>query len=478
MKNDRNKIDNLYKETFEGYRVEPSKSVWKGIEQKYLDLRFKKPGFLNNTIFVLFFVILTTGIALYILVPSLKNKKSSPQQTNAIHSELITNNETKKIIAINASNKTTKNENDIETNNNRSDQIHNSEKIKQDLPINNNADINPTPLLDNNHHQENDFLNIESVINTSQDNTQPAIPENESHFDIPVLPDQQSDHTGQTIDMGYHPTNYSITFPSRLQPKIGLSNFRHTNTSMFDYAKTPTSWPVSYRRRAKFSIGLFFTPEFINYQSNTQKTKKSYYMDLSIDYHRNSFFLRSGLGLSLSEDNGNYAIDYETYDSIGYYYNITSFSVIPGDPDSIVFDTSVEGVYDSIGHNRVENPENQYFYINIPLLVGYKVLEHRRLSCILMGGPVFSILIHENEHGVSFSDPEAISINIKNNTPKRIKTNWQMMVSLGLHYKITNKMNFALEPTYRQYIKTVYNGNNQTKAPFSWGVRGGLIISF
>lgn len=478
MKNDRNKIDNLYKETFEGYRVEPSKSVWKGIEQKYLVLRLKNPGFMKKNLLVLFFAILAIGIGLYILMPSLKNEKPSPPQSNAIHSELITNNETKKIIATNASNKTTKNENNFVTNNNTSAQIYNSEKTNQVLQKNDNADMEPTPLLENNHHPENDFSSMETVINTSQDNPQPAIPENENHFDLPVLPDQQSDHTGQTIDMDYHPTNYSIKFPSRLQPKIGLSNFHHSNTSLFDYAKTPSSLPATYSRRAEFSIGLFFTPEFINYQGNTKETKKSYYLDLSIDYHRNSFFLRSGLGVSLSEDNGNYAIDYETYDSTGYYYNITSFTVIPGDPDSIVFDTSVEGVYDSTGHNRVENPENQYFYINIPLLVGYKVLEHRRFSCTLMGGPVFSILIHENEHGVSFSDPEAISINIKNNTPKRIKTNWQMMVSLGLHYKITNKMNFALEPTYRQYIKTVYNGNDQTKAPFSWGVRGGLIISF
>ncbi|MCK5838765.1 MAG: hypothetical protein KAG99_02905, partial [Bacteroidales bacterium] len=408
--------------------------------------------------------------------PSLKNENPPPQQANTIHSELITNNETNKIKATNALNKTTTNKNNLETDNNSYTQNHNSEESNQNTQKIDADEINPTPIPNNN--PKNDFSDIEPVINTSQDNSQPVIPENESHFDQQILPGQQSDHTGQAIDMGYQPASYSIKFPSRLQPKMGLSTLHHSNASLFDYAKTPTSWPYTYSRKAEFSIGLFFAPELINYQRDTEKTKKSYYLDLLIDYHRNSFLLRSGLGMSLSEDNGNYAIDYETYDSIGYYYNITSFSVIPGDPDSIVFNTGVEGVYDSIDHNTVENPENHYFYINIPLLVGYKVLEHSRFSCTLMGGPVFSILIHENEHEVSFSDPEAISINIENNTPKRIKTNWQMMVTLGLHYKISNKMSFALEPTYRQYIKTVYNGNDQTKAPFSWGVRGGLIIAF
>jgi len=96
-----------------------------------------------------------------------------------------------------------------------------------------------------------------------------------------------------------------------------------------------------------------------------------------------------------------------------------------------------------------------------------------------MGGPVLSILVHDNEESATFNKKEAWLINIDNQTPERLKTNWHIMISAGLKYQITNKFGLTLEPVYRQYLKPVYDvSQNKYKSPYSLGINGGVIFKF
>jgi hypothetical protein len=241
----------------------------------------------------------------------------------------------------------------------------------------------------------------------------------------------------------------------------------------------PIQWNYNYNMQSRWSTGLWYTPEWIYYPGDSLVRKNGYSLDISVIYQKDQLILRSGIGVSISNDNGDIEIDYEKYDSTGFYYGVSSFSIDPEDPDSPVFNTYVETVFDSVLYTTQEKPENKYTYLQIPLLAGYKVLNHKRISCSLLGGPVLSILINENEQSVTFDDQNANLISIDDNTPVRLKTNWQFMISAGITYQVSNSLGISIEPTYKYYIRSVYEKSIAgSKNPYSLGIRGGLIYTF
>jgi len=136
----------------------------------------------------------------------------------------------------------------------------------------------------------------------------------------------------------------------------------------------------------------------------------------------------------------------------------------------------MEGVYDSVGHKVETKTANRYTYLQIPLMAGYRIYADRLFTISLKAGPVFSVLLASDEPPVIFSREGAILQSIDNQTPVRASTNWQIAAALGAGMHITRSLTLQLEPTYRSYLRPVYQ--HHRNSPYSIGLKAGLLYRF
>jgi len=231
-----------------------------------------------------------------------------------------------------------------------------------------------------------------------------------------------------------------------------------------------------YNRRASWQMGMFFTPAVSFYPDDSIQNQSSYTFDVSAKWMKNEFFIESGLGLSFSSDDGKYDIDYNKY--LGSYddvYNVTYDTSAGGDPIPTYY-TNVVDVYDSVSSYKVEKTRNRYTYLQIPLYIGFHK-QVDRLGWFVKGGPIFSVLINEN-----IPDPQNgndLIVGLDPYMAARVNTNWQFAFSAGITYELSNKVSFALEPTFRYYMNSQYERTYiSTRHPYSIGLRTGLLFNF
>jgi len=505
MKDPKNHIDDLFRRSFEGYSVEPSASVWNNIVHKYFNTGFSTSGLLSIQNIVSIILIVGTSVLIqYGFYPleqdndstntpilenhSVSNSISTVQATEKFKISTLANQIKQVTEPNNISNESIDSETPIFTS--QVDKPHISpESISQNPqapPSDNKLIIEKVEIPNISSEQTvpgqlNKTETLASLMETpitlkankytSYVSTTPL--SGEKRTDLHPLRKPSTPQTSENL-MGAQYTN-----PFKIS-KREKDYFRKAHISYRNkYSQVPIQWNNDYLFRSPWAVGLLFGYEWIYYPGDSIEKKNAYSIDLTAIYQNDQFLFRSGIGISVSNDNGEFIIDYETYDSTGFYYGVNSFYINSDNPDNPVFDTYAETVYDSVEHTSYEHPENQYTYIQIPLLIGYKVLNINRFSCSLMGGPVLSILVHEDEKTFNSSDNYTTLINIEDNTPQRLKTNWQFMFSAGLNYRISNHLDLSIEPTYKYYIQSVYEQRIAgTKNPWSIGFRGGIVYTF
>ena len=274
-------------------------------------------------------------------------------------------------------------------------------------------------------------------------------------------------------------------------PVLGMNpNYLHSNTLHFDYYTMdvitgrngykgmPAISKFDYGRSNSLSYGLYISPEIIFINDEEKSRKLQVNMDVVVNYKTNEdFYLQGGVGIGVSQDDGKYSIDYSQYDSIGYYYEVNSFTIDPltGKP---VFKTTVENVYDTIDYNTLTLTGNRYTYFRLSGFFGYKVHSNKRFSVFVKGGLTYSILASSHEPNPGYTNDKAINIEIINKTPQRIQDTWQLSAGLGFHYRLSNNLVISGEPVYNYYMRPVYEQRLNAKSPYSIGLRVGLLFKF
>lgn len=229
---------------------------------------------------------------------------------------------------------------------------------------------------------------------------------------------------------------------------------------------------------ANWMAGISFTPEAVFFNKTDNLTNQRYSGGIDLIYRRNVLTIQSGIHLAKTNDQGTLKIDYEKY--IGSYDNVTNitFDTIDGQiiPE---FETAKVDVYDSIPHVDYSPLVTDYYYLDIPLLIGYEI-DQRRFTWTLMTGPSLSVKVSENNNAV---DPEKLQEDLvlerEYITPLRLKTNMQAVVMAGMRYKLSRHVSFSFQPMLRYNINSMYDKNvMSTKHPYSFGVRSGIVIDF
>ena len=227
-----------------------------------------------------------------------------------------------------------------------------------------------------------------------------------------------------------------------------------------------------------FSVSAYFSPEFTEYTRMASTSRElSYIGGLAVSYNSSRFIVEGGIEYSYSYDLGDYMVDMQTFDSIGYFNEVGGFIQDPNNPDSVIFETNEVPVFDSVQHNLHQQTQNHYSYLQFPLMIGYQAVERGIFSAYIKAGPSFSFLLNRQEPTLNYYKPDATINQIENYTPTRMNTGIQILVSVSLKFQLSEKLGILVEPTYRYYLKSVYdNTNSSLKNPYGIGIRGGLYF--
>lgn len=235
---------------------------------------------------------------------------------------------------------------------------------------------------------------------------------------------------------------------------------------------------LDYGKGNLFSYGVYVSPEviFMNDDAKTRKLQLNF--DAVMNYKPNEdFYLQGGLGIGVSQDNGRYNVDYEQYDSVGYYYEVNSYTIDPvtGKP---VFKTSIENVYDTVGYNSLSLTGNRYTYLRMSGFMGYRVHYAKSFSVFVKGGVTYSILVNSFEPDPGFKNDDALNLKITNETAKRINDNWQASAGVAFNFRLSNSITLTGEPIFNYYLRPVYERGYTAKNPYSLGLKLGLLFKF
>jgi len=231
------------------------------------------------------------------------------------------------------------------------------------------------------------------------------------------------------------------------------------------------------RNRVNWSVGLYFNPEVTNCQDASVENTISYNVGILPGISFNHFFIQSGINLRFTSDKGNLAVDYNRY--LGSYEDVyevtfdsTENGIIP------TYHTQSVEVYDTVNHYSISETKANYTYLEIPLLVGYRYT-FGRFSLFGKAGPAASFLVVKDVPEAGFPEDKARIVNVNYQIPVRSTVNWQLMMGAGVDYKLADKLNFSLEPTFRFAIKQEYELLNGGKGnTTSFGIRAGLNYNF
>jgi Outer membrane protein beta-barrel domain len=439
-------IDDLFRQGLENFRPEPSKDLWKGINHKlwwgeisYFTFTNLSKALLIGGIAGVMFLITALMV---VVVPQTKSAEGnslsfSPAQGSdnsnlMIPVSSISNKTNAKMIH---GNYERQNKNLIQTKNILSTNILPSQDSDNELLANRYTSSMPLYFSNNTHPSPKnaDPESDQGILSTMQT--------------INILK-LSSDNIDDTLRL--------------VTPKMILNIPKGTP-------------PVSQF----FSFDMGVSPEVSLYGNNSSKSEMNFTGNLGINYHIGKFSVRSGIGLSYISDDGIYRVDYRSKDSVGFYNMVISCAINQQDPTEIIYFTHRMVVYDSLQHIADDRTRNRYTYMQVPLLAGFRILETNMLGLTVYAGPMVSFLIGKKEAQPVIDYPNARIIRIDNNTPMRIKTNWQLWVGLRLDYKISKEFSLFAEPYYKYYFKPVAEQKESSaNNPYSIGLGIGIEYNF
>ena len=445
MKDNYNNIDELLRESLKDYKKEPSAGVWNKIS-----IRLLLSGAGRYLSVIVFLIAIITGTFIYI---SFNNTEEELKGAISETSDMVS-----------------------------------PEKLTDQIPEEANK---PNKIIDNQKLESSEVLQEKEsdaeffeiadldVIKSSPDKANGSVAEiKDKATDLPESQISYFDVYPGLIRLNDLEKTGHIEISKSSFNSLMKHNRYVKNMDLRYVYKFNSSVPKDdYGRKGAWTYGLFITPELIFLNDEKNSKKKAISIDITGIYSRNDWFIQVGAGIALSEDNGAYRIDYAQYDSIGYYYEVTSFSIDPetGEP---VFKTTVENVYDTVDYNTTTSTNNLYTYFRLPVFVGFKVNQYKRLSIYLKGGAIYSILLNSNEPGIDYTNEKATRIKITDETPDRIQSYWQLSAAIGFSYSLTNNLSLSAEPVFNYYMKPVYEQRLYSKSPYAIGLRIGMIFKF
>jgi hypothetical protein len=454
--NNRNKIDDLFREAMTGYREQPTLGLWLRIERRFFPPSKFRPSGLITSILLL----TVAGLMPWVLIPANdQNEKQPPiPEGNVKRGYLI---ESVAPAEIHPGDKSSVHHSGRSFSMKPTVYIEKTvdpetDPASQLIASNNDPSDDPAiqPIINANHYNYNNPLTYEDIIYYEQEQNTSEIPD--QAYQVQFL----------------NPFRAGLLNYSAYSRNLLFNPENMFKTSFANYYEDP------YVRKGEFSTGLNFNPSIVFYDPNPYN--KMIGGDAVVYYKISAFSIMTGVGYSRMEDVNSYRVDYVTNDSVGYYVRVIGFVPDPRNPGQITYITREEAIYDSVPHYSIEDKTNYYSYIDIPLSFGYTFYQKNKVSLMVDAGIKFSFLIASDEPTVDFWVPDAELIEIDRQVPARLNTNWRFTAGLDFGYLFTTKFSLHIEPVFEQYISPIYAKQPGYKPgkPYVTGIKAGVRYNF
>lgn len=434
MDNEQNKIDDLFRDTLKGYEPEPSRKVWRGVGIMLAlgeFVRFSFTNFSQNIFQMLLAGSAATAVVVYtavsVLSPETVPVKPAQKPSATIVSAPIDSVKTKPAVA--------------------GTDVTDPAAIRQPLPRIYSPKSGIIPQIQ--------MVRSEETI----------LPQPENHVNELRLTEFWE--TMQTVK-----TKALSAEAFQISQRVDLTGYSQKLRNQLSKYQDTNKRTTSFALTAGYALDQMSIPHQANTGTFLYNTA-----DIAGRVEKGRFYLQTGISASLQFDNGLYNVTAKSYDSVGFYYNVHYYVPDPSNPESVILVTSKVTLYDSVAHLNTLETSNKYVCLQIPLILGYKLADFKRISFYAFGGPVFQFEASREEPQLDFTVPSLYPATIVNLSPKRASTNWQLTGGFRASFRLNRRLSIDFEPSYKWYISNIYTGTNYGN-PFSVGFRTGISVSF
>lgn len=449
-----------------------------------------------------------------------ENNKSKQNRTNSERKEQTNNSKNTNLYAGNKPNKNVKDFPKKETSKNNSNTVNNSglngendlknktknsssEKTKPNFSTSESEKFahneqNGTQKTDNNIESKN--INTSATINTAnkaelstKESANFAHNEQNETQKVEINTKNEVKQTSESANFAHNIENALTTKNDSLLadlPKI-------ENVLLADslLSKTPEKDKKETEPKKNFNLSLAVSagPSFVfrNYNSTSQNEKRATEENYKVTWNANlelynTFANKLILGIGIQATNYGEKINYS---SVPVFSKDTSFVLrerngfdvkIVQANHTFSFDTTA-GTYTDTIFSIVEketldasvtkaNGVTNFTYLEIPILIGYKILDTKKFDINATTGVSVGFLI--NEKGQYISTENTL------NTAQNNKLTFNFLLNAQLNYLVAKNVNVMLSPQFK------YNLNNQSvfadtkKRYFGFGINAGVVVAF
>ena len=216
--------------------------------------------------------------------------------------------------------------------------------------------------------------------------------------------------------------------------------------------------------------------DYLNYRNNNETPSLSFSAGMDVQLNIKNWYVQTGLAYSRFNNYRNYNHTFLAYDSLrSYYSNDTTWGWLYDPPDIgkpvvIGIDTVWVPVY-----NDLNEGQNEWNYLEIPLLVGYQ-FKKSRFSFDIATGFSYGLLINASGN-VPALKQENLFTDLSDMDDQINRNQFNYILQLGLSYHLTPKWSIMAKPYYKQNLRSIFNDTYPIDQRFSsFGIKFGLIV--
>jgi len=449
MANNKNNMDNFLRDSLGDLTAKPSQSVWKGITKRLIILELLRLNFTNVGK-----VWLYSGLATIATISGLTyfglthQNEEKPQPALTTQTEQTTNipqpNETK------------------ELGSNAKETVKVSE-AKADTKVNliktSTEESQKSTISKLSKTEESNKTEIQQNIQTKD-----KFESNDLNFElVNELP-----HTIESIHLAQLPESSKQNIP-------GLGRAQMTPFTLFE-EKEEEKIQNNKLSDLNWFLAASYNPEWPLSNEDMYVNNHQLALNAGIEYKK--WKANIGIGLRTEKTPSMYVSHYQSYDSVGYYYNIDYYEINPENQDSIILYYTVENLYDSIIHqSNSHGPDQTRRWTFIPFSLGYQIHHSSKyeLYANIFGQFGWQTYLEKSDMNLRL----AAGSTMENITPDANTNYLQIGVGLENNFNVFPHWWIFAEPKINYYINTPYSINQTSgNGPYSFGISVGVKYKF
>ncbi|MBU3928124.1 MAG: outer membrane beta-barrel protein [Bacteroidetes bacterium] len=217
--------------------------------------------------------------------------------------------------------------------------------------------------------------------------------------------------------------------------------------------------------------------EYIDFRKANESASPGWSVGTDLRFHVKSWVFTTGINYSVTNQKRSYPFHYQEYSPEDSYYHYDTTWVWLFDPPDVGIpiisgiDSSWVKVYnDKIRDN---SGQNQVRYFEIPLLVGYST-STSRFTIELNAGASLGFLTYSK-----ISVPDLYQYNEMVEAKAVNKTMVNFVANAALYYHLNHRVSIYVSPYYKQNLQSVFTNAYQQKQRFNTiGINFGVNVMF